>query len=68
MVGAAMARGIDDALEITRECMRLLADDRRTQTVTRKNLDDALDELDRFAARRSHDAGRRCRAVGGARA
>jgi len=50
MIGGPVARpewcaGIHDALEITRECMRLLADDRRTQTVTRKNLDDALDDL-----------------------
>ena len=37
--------GIADALALTRESLRALADDRRTQTVTRKQLDDALDAL-----------------------
>ena len=35
--------GIDDALQLTRESVRLLADDRRSHTVTRKHLEDALD-------------------------
>jgi cyclic beta-1,2-glucan glucanotransferase len=37
--------GIDDGLHITRESLRLLADDRRTHTVTRKHLEGALDTL-----------------------
>jgi cyclic beta-1,2-glucan synthetase len=37
--------GIDDALKIAREGLRLLADDRRTQTVTSKHLDGALQAL-----------------------
>ena len=50
MVGAPLTglewlAGIDDALEITRESLRELADDRRTLTVTRKHLEDALEAL-----------------------
>jgi cyclic beta-1,2-glucan synthetase len=45
VAGPRWGAGIDDALEIARECTRLLADDRRTQTVTRKDLDAALDAL-----------------------
>ena len=37
--------GIDDGLQLTRESLRLLADDRRTHTVTRTHLDAALDTL-----------------------
>ncbi len=37
--------GIDDALEITRESLRGLSDDRRTSSVTRKHLEDALEDL-----------------------
>ena len=37
--------GIDDALKLTRESLRTLPDDRRTLTVTRKHLEDALDAL-----------------------
>ncbi len=37
--------GIGDALALTRESLRAVADDRRTQTVTRKHLGDALDAL-----------------------
>jgi cyclic beta-1,2-glucan glucanotransferase len=37
--------GIDDGLHTTRESLGLLADDRRTHTVTRKHLEDALDTL-----------------------
>jgi cyclic beta-1,2-glucan synthetase len=42
--------GIDDGLQITRESLRLLADDRRTHTVTRKHLETALDTLSSAAA------------------
>ncbi len=35
--------GIDDGLRLTRDSLRLLADDRRTHTVTRKDLEGALD-------------------------
>jgi cyclic beta-1,2-glucan glucanotransferase len=37
--------GIEDGLRLARESLRTLADDRRTQTVTRKHLDDAFDTL-----------------------
>ena len=43
--------GIADALALARESLRALADDRRTQTVTRKQLDDALDARRRRARR-----------------
>jgi cyclic beta-1,2-glucan synthetase len=39
---AAWRAGIEDALGLTRESLRVLADDRRAQTVTRAQLDDAL--------------------------
>ncbi len=45
LVGSQWGSGIDDALRITRESAQSLTDDRRTQTVTRKQLDDALDVL-----------------------
>ena len=45
VVGPEWLGGIEDALELTRESLRALADDRRTQTVTRKQLDEALDAL-----------------------
>jgi cyclic beta-1,2-glucan synthetase len=35
--------GIDDSLQLARESVRLLADDRRSHTVTRKHLEDALE-------------------------
>ena len=38
-------QGIDDALQLTRESLGLLVEDRRTHTVTRKHLEDALDAL-----------------------
>ena len=38
-------RGIDDALQLTRESLGSLAEDRRTHTVTRKHLEDALEAL-----------------------
>ena len=37
--------GIGDALALTRESLRSVAEDRRTQTVSRKHLDEALDTL-----------------------
>jgi cyclic beta-1,2-glucan synthetase len=37
--------GIEDALGLARESLHALLDDRRTQTVTRKQLDEALDGL-----------------------
>ncbi len=37
--------GLDDGLRLTQEAVRLLADDRRTHTVTRKHLESALDSL-----------------------
>ncbi|MGH7495178.1 MAG: GH36-type glycosyl hydrolase domain-containing protein [bacterium] len=37
--------GIGDAVALTRESLRNLSDDRRTQTVTRKHLEEALDTL-----------------------
>ena len=45
VVPPAWSAGIADALGLTREALAALADDRRTQTVTRKQLDDELDIL-----------------------
>ena len=45
VAGLEWLAGVDDALEVTRESMRGLPDDRRTLTVTRKHLKDALDAL-----------------------
>ncbi len=45
VMAAEWSVGIADALGLTREALRALADDRRTQTVTRKQLDEALDTL-----------------------
>ena len=45
VTGLGWLAGIDDALEITRESLRGLPDDRRTLSVTRKHLEDALDAL-----------------------
>src|SRR5205814_6119237 len=42
----AWTDGIADVLGLTREAWATLADDRRTQTVTRKQLDDELDTLE----------------------
>jgi cyclic beta-1,2-glucan synthetase len=42
VVGPEWSGGIADALGLTREALGALADDRRSQTVTRKQLDDAL--------------------------
>ena len=45
VMGSAWLAGIADTLELTRESLRALADGRRTQTVTRKQLEEALDAL-----------------------
>ncbi|MFI5394795.1 MAG: GH36-type glycosyl hydrolase domain-containing protein [Candidatus Binatia bacterium] len=45
VVGPDWSAGIADALGLTREALGALTDDRRTQTVTRKQLDEALDTL-----------------------
>jgi len=45
VIGSGWRTGIEDALDITREYMRLMADGRRTETVTRGHLDDALTAL-----------------------
>jgi len=43
VTGLQWLAGLDDTLEITRESLRGLSDDRRTLTVTRKHLEGALD-------------------------
>src|ERR1051325_2567094 len=43
--GVEWLRGIDDALQLTRESLALLGEDRRTHTVTPKHLEDALEAL-----------------------
>ncbi len=43
--GPEVLAGIEDALHLTRESLGGLPDDRRTQTITRHQLDDALDAL-----------------------
>jgi cyclic beta-1,2-glucan synthetase len=55
LAGPQLFAGIDDAVEITRESLHTLPDDRRTHIVTRRHLEDALDALSTavFAARRS---------------
>jgi len=45
VAGLQWCAGIDDALEITRESLRGLPDDRRTLSATRKHLEDALDDI-----------------------
>ena len=47
LVNSQWAAGVADALMITRESLRALTDDRRTQTVSRQRLDE---ELDTFSA------------------
>jgi cyclic beta-1,2-glucan synthetase len=50
--------GVRDALGLTREALEELPDNRRTQTITRHHLEDALDELaDAVADRATSDAG-----------
>ncbi len=46
ITGPQWTNGIRDALALTRESLHAMADDRRTQTVTRKHLEDALAALD----------------------
>ena len=43
VAGREQLAGIEDALELTRESLRALPDDRRSATVTRRELQDALD-------------------------
>ena len=45
LLGPHVLSGIEDAVLLVRESVGRMADDRRTQTVTRKHLDDALDAL-----------------------
>lgn len=45
VVGAHWLAGTADALGLTREALGTLTDDRRTQTVTQRHLDEALDAL-----------------------
>ncbi len=46
MAGPEAYAGIEDGVALTREALHGLADDRRTQTTTRRQLDGALDALD----------------------
>ncbi|MBI2466412.1 MAG: hypothetical protein HYV62_01090 [Candidatus Rokubacteria bacterium] len=46
LLGPETLAGIEDAVLMVREAARAIADDRRTQTVSRKHLDAALDGLD----------------------
>ena len=46
LAGAECVAGIEDALDLTREALRALPGDRRTQTIAREQLDAALDALD----------------------
>jgi cyclic beta-1,2-glucan synthetase len=43
--GGHILRGIEDALHLVREAAQAISDDRRTQTVTRKQLEEALNAL-----------------------
>jgi cyclic beta-1,2-glucan glucanotransferase len=45
MAGAELLAGIEDSLNLAREALHTLPDDRRTQTITRHQLDGALDAL-----------------------
>ena len=45
LLGPHALSGIADAILLLRQSARAIVDDRRTQTVTRKNLDEALDAL-----------------------
>ncbi len=45
LLGPQALSGIEDAVLLVRASARAIADDRRTQTVTRKHLDEALDAL-----------------------
>ena len=45
VASAELVAGVDDALQLARESLQGLPDDRRTQTITRQHLGDALDAL-----------------------
>ena len=45
LAGPELVAGIEDGLNLTRETLQGLPDDRRTQTITRHELGDALDAL-----------------------
>ena len=45
VAGPELFAGVDDALQLTREALQRLPDDRRTQTITGQQLGDALDVL-----------------------
>ncbi len=45
MAGPELFAGVEDGLHLTREALHALPDDRRTQTITRHQLDGALDTL-----------------------
>jgi cyclic beta-1,2-glucan synthetase len=45
MAGAELFAGIEDGLDLAREALHTLPDDRRTQTITRHQMDAALDAL-----------------------
>jgi cyclic beta-1,2-glucan synthetase len=45
LAGPELFAGIEDSLDLTRESLQGLPDDRRTQTITRHQLGDALDAL-----------------------
>jgi cyclic beta-1,2-glucan synthetase len=45
MASPELFAGVEDGLNLTREALHALPDDRRTQTITRHQLDDALDAL-----------------------
>ena len=45
VTGAEALAGVDDALALTREAVLALPDDRRTQTITRHQLAEALDDV-----------------------
>ena len=58
-MGSRWRSGIEDAVALTRESLPALAGDRRTHTVTPKQLDEALDALAAVLAVESADSGGR---------
>ena len=65
VVSTQWLAGIADALELTRESLRALTDDKRTQTVTRKQLQDELDAVAGLLAAHSPDSStHRCAPAG----
>jgi cyclic beta-1,2-glucan synthetase len=54
VTGLGWLSGIEDALELTRDSLHGLSDDRRTLTVTQKDLEDALNDLS-TASSASHE-------------